>query len=129
MVDSIRMSALRTTLLSAFVLLLVLPASALARPKLEPLRDAVPLGSHFKDRVFTSSSRTASVAQSGTWKAYPIKDGKSVQAAISDRYANQLDTHVVQTYVDFLDGLNHGPELSQLKMYIAPPDEVLSECG
>jgi hypothetical protein len=52
-----------------------------------------------------------------------------VAAAVSDRYANTLDTHVVQSYVDFLDSLDHGPELSSLKIFIAPPDEVVSECG
>ena len=115
--------------LAAALAVLVLPATALARPKLEPLRDEVPLGSHFKDRVFTSSPRLARAATSGKWYSYPIKDGKTVQAAISDQYGNQLDTHVVQTYIDFLDSLDHGPELALLKVFIAPPTEVLSECG
>jgi hypothetical protein len=123
------MPRLRSTLTLALVAALALPAAAVAKPKAQPLRDEVPLGSHFKDRVFTSSSRTARASMSGKWYSYPTKDGGTVVAAISDNYANQLNTHVVQSYVDFLDSLDHGPELHTLRIYIAPPDEVLSECG
>ena len=110
--------------------LLALPASASAKPVLQPLKDEAPLGYRFKDRFFTSNARTARVSVShATWKKYPIKDGQTVQAAVSDRYGTTLDPSVVQTYVSFLDSLEHGPELAKLKIFIAPPDEVLSECG
>jgi hypothetical protein len=129
MLDSTRMARLCTNLALAAVAALALPALAAAKPLAQPLVDQAPLGSHFKDRVFRSNPRTAHAAISGKWYSYPTKDGKTVVAAISDNYGNQLDTHVVQSYVDFLDGLEHGTELSQLKIYIAPPDEVLAECG
>src|SRR2546423_65135 len=124
------MASLRKTLLLAVLGALMVPAAAsAAKPQLQPLVDRVPLGTQFKDRFFTSSARTARVAVSGTWNAYPIKSGQTVSAAISDRYGNQLSPTVVQTYVDFLDSLDHGPELAQLKIFIAPADEVLAACG
>jgi hypothetical protein len=129
MLDWIRMGRLGTTLALGLLALLALPAAALGKPQAQPLVDATPLGSHFKDRVFTSSARVAHAALSGKWYSYPTKDGTSVAAAISDGYANQLNTHVVQSYVDFLDSLDHGPELAALKIYIAPPTEVTTECG
>src|SRR4051812_41175040 len=130
MVHWIRMAQLRTTLAAALIAALALPAIAAASPKAQPLVDQAPLGSHFKDRVFTSrGSPVARASLAGTWRSYPIKDGSSVSAAISDRYANTLDMQVVKSYVDFLDSLDHGPELSKLKIFIAPPDEVLSQCG
>jgi hypothetical protein len=130
MVESSWMAAVRKTLLLAVACALLLPVAAdAAKPKLQPLVDRVPLSTKFKDRVFASNPRTARAAYGGSWYSYPIKDGKTVAAAISDRYGNQLNTNIVQTYIDFLDSLDHGPELSQLKMFIAPADEVVSECG
>src|SRR3954471_22645899 len=124
------MAHLRMTLAAALVAALALPAIAAAKPNAQPLVDQAPLGSGFKDRMFTSNgSPVARASLAGTWHSYPIKDGSSVSAAISDRYANTLDTQVVKSYVDFLDSLEHGSELSKLKIFIAPPDEVLSACG
>jgi hypothetical protein len=116
-------------LLGFVLVVLVVPAAAAAKPMAKPLVDEVPLGSHFKDRVFTSSPRTARAALSGKWYSYPTKDGGTVVAAISDGYANLVSTHVAQSYIDFLDSLDHGPELHTLRIYIAPAPEVLSECG
>jgi hypothetical protein len=121
------MTALRAAVISA-LMLLALPALATARTP-QPLVDAAPLGIHFKDKVTSTSARVAHAAIAGKWFSYPIKDGATVAAAISDQYGTSLNTHVVQTYVDFLDSLEHGPELSELRIYIAPPTEVLSECG
>jgi hypothetical protein len=129
MLDSTRMTRLCSILALAAAAALLVPALAAAKPLAHPLVDRVPLGSHFKDRVFRSNPRTAHAAISGNWYSYPTKDGKTVVAAISDNYGNQLNTRIVQSYVDFLDGLQHGTELAQLKIYIAPPDEVLAECG
>jgi hypothetical protein len=79
--------------------------------------------------VTTRNPRVAHAALSGTWHAYATADGMQVAAAVSDRYGTTLDSSVVQSYIDFLDSLPHGPELAQLRIYIAPPDEVLTECG
>jgi hypothetical protein len=129
MVDWIRMGRLHTILASAATAALVLPAAAAAKPQAQPLVDRVPLGSHFKDRVFASSGRLARASLAGTWRSYPIKNGSSVSAAISNRYANTLDPQVAQSYVDFLDSLDHGSELSSLRIFVAPLDEVVAECG
>src|SRR3954464_5527498 len=123
------MPRLRMMLAFALGAALALPAAAAAKPAAQPLVDQTPLGSHFKDRVVTSSPRLARAAVSGNWRSYPIKDGSHVSAAISDAYANTLDPNVAKSYVDFLDSLDHGPELSSLRIFVAPPAEVLAECG
>src|SRR3954451_9247500 len=124
------MPALRTIFfLSLFLAAAALPATALAKPQAQSLVDVAPLALHFKDRVISSSPRIARAAISGKWAAYPTKEGTTVSVAISSRYANQLSTQVAQSYVDFLDSLDHGPELSRLRIYIATPDEVVADCG
>ena len=123
------MPAVRTTLAVALLVAAALPAAALARPEARPLVDATPLGSQFKDRVTSTNPRVAHAAQSGTWHTYTAMDGTSIVGAISDRYSNLVTNAVVQSYVDFLDSLDHGAELSKLRIYVAPPDEVLAECG
>src|SRR4051812_16897039 len=123
------MPRLRMMLAFALGAALALPAAAAAKPAAQPLVDQAPLGSHFKDRVVTSSPRLARASVSGNWRSYPIKDGSTVAAAISDAYANTLDPNVAKSYVDFLDSLEHGRELSSLKIFVAPPAEVLAECG
>src|SRR5215216_3028417 len=122
------MPALRMILLLLLVAA-ALPATAFAKPQAQPLANVAPLGTHFKDRVISSSSRIAHAAIDGKWIAYPTKGGTTVSAAISDRYANRLSSQVAQSYVDFLDSLDHGSELSTLRIYIASPDEVLTDCG
>jgi hypothetical protein len=107
----------------------VAPAAAQAKPQPEPLVDAAPLGTHFKDRVLSSAKTTAHAAATARFDPYPTKEGTSVNVAISDGYNGQLDSTVAQSYVDFLDSLDHGPELTQLRIVIAPPSEVLSSCG
>src|SRR5690242_14062028 len=99
---------------------LIVPATAAAaKPRARGLVDAIPLGSAFKDRVLTTGARLARASLSGDWRSYPIKDGSTVSVAISDNYANTLDASVAKSYVDFLDSLDHGPELSTLKIFIA----------
>src|SRR3954451_16449537 len=124
------MARLRTTLGIALAVALAAPSlAAAAKRHAQPLVDQAPVGSHFKDRVITSSSPLTRASRSGTWRSYPIKDGSSVSLAISDRYANTLDANVARSYVAFLDSLDHGSELSALRIFVAPPDEVVSECG
>jgi hypothetical protein len=106
----------------------VAPAAAPAKPP-EPLVDAAPLGTHVKDRVLSSARTVAHAAATAKFNAYPTKEGTSVNVAISDGYNGQLSNTVAQSYVDFLDSLDHGPELSALRIVIAPPSEVTSSCG
>lgn len=123
-----RMRALRTLAIAACGCA-ALPAAAAAKPVAQPLRDVAPLGGQFKDKVITSSRTAAHAALATDWRAYQAQDGTTVAAAISPLYANQLSTDVPQSYVDFLDSLAHGPELASLKIYIAPPNEVVDACG
>ena len=130
MVNWRRMVRWRASLVLVISAALALPAIAgAAKPLAQPLVDRAPLGSWFKDRVITSSGRVVHASLSGTWRSYPIKDGSSVSAAISDRYGNSLDPQVAKSYVDFLDSLDHGSELSSLRIFVAPQDEVSSACG
>jgi hypothetical protein len=122
------MPALRKVLTIVFTAAAALPAAAHAQPQAEPLVDAAPLGTHFKDRVFSSAKPTAHVA-AADFHTYPTKAGSAVNVAISDGYGGQLSQTVAQSYVDFLDSLDHGPELAKLFIVIAPPSEVLSSCG
>jgi hypothetical protein len=124
------MSPVRISLAAALLLIAAaLPASAVAKPTPQPLVDSKPLGGYFKDRVTSSHAPVARAAISGTWHTYTAPDGAQVVGAISTGYGGQVTDSVVQSYVDFLDSLDHGPELAQLRIYVAPPAEVLSECG
>src|SRR4051794_1725208 len=111
----------RKTALLALALVALTPAVAQAKPTAQPLVDLPPTQTHFKDRVLTSSKLTAHAAAAGDFIGYPTKEGTSVAVAISTGYGNLLSQTVAQSYVDFLDGLNHGPELSALRIVIAPP--------
>src|SRR3954449_2095834 len=123
------MPSLPKILFLSLVAAALLPATALGRPQPQRLADVAPLGTHFKDHVTEGNPRIAHAAAGGKWARYPTKEGMTVAGAISDGYSNQLSTQVVQSYVNFLDSLDHGAELSQLRIYVAPPAEVLSECG
>ncbi len=124
------MARLRTVIALSLAALAVAPACALAKPRAQVLRDVAPLGTHFKDRVISSSAPLAHASLAATdWQSYTAPDGINVAAAISSRYATTLSESVVQSYVDFLDSLDHGPELGTLRIYIAPPDEVTADCG
>jgi hypothetical protein len=119
----------RRALAIALATAVVAPAAAQAQPHAQPLVDAVPFGTHFKDRVFSSAKAMARTAASPAFATYPTADGTLVNVAISDAYAGQLDPTVAQSYADFLQSLDHGPELAKLFLVIAPPSEVLSSCG
>jgi hypothetical protein len=124
------MRRLRTSLVLALTVAAALPAAAAAKkPVAQPLADLAPLGTHFKDRVIRHSAREAHQALATDWKSYLAADGTTIAAAISDQYQNAVSDSVAQSYVDFLDSLVHGPELSTLRIYIAPPAEVLQDCG
>jgi hypothetical protein len=129
MLDWPPMSALPKILSLALLAAGLLPATALGKPQAHRLADVAPLGTHVKDRVTDGSPRVVRASAGGKWARYPTKEGTTVAGAISDGYRNQLSTQVVQSYVDFLDSLDHGSELAKLRIYVAPPAEVLSDCG
>src|SRR3954452_5267393 len=104
-----------------------LPGSTMAgqrRP--QPLVKVAPQTTSFADRVIDSGPAvTARAAR--TASAYQAPDGTTVQVSFDAAYRE--DPAVAQTYVDYLGGLPHGTELGKLKLLLAPPDQVTSECG
>jgi len=58
---------------------------------------------------------------------YPLPDGEHVSVYVSTRYA-EPDV-VAQRWVSFFAGLPHGSELSLMKAYVAPLDEVVEMCA
>ena len=114
-------------LLAAGACLLALPAAAgAAQRRAQPLVDAPPLGTAFKDRLVDSGPGIRARAAQAA-KAYRAPDGTTVQVRFTEAYRE--DPIIAQTYVDFLGSLPHGDELSKLKLVLAPPAEVESECG
>jgi len=58
---------------------------------------------------------------------YSTATGEQVTVYVSDSYAQ--DQTIPQRWADFLDSLVHGPELSEVTVYLAPLDEVQTTCG
>ena len=72
-----------------------------------------------------SAAATPATADAGSsaFSAYPA-GAERVKAA-----STYYDASRVQSVVDVLAGLHHGPELSQLSIYVATPEEVTAACG
>jgi hypothetical protein len=64
-----------------------------------------------------------------TWwgGAYGTQTGESVRVYLSTGYTD--DGVVAQGWADFFASLIHGPELSALTVFLAPPSEVAELCG
>jgi hypothetical protein len=104
------------------------PAGAAGRPVLQPLVNAAPASTSFRDRVIPRSAlASASAATDGTTSMYTTKDGTSIPITIASSFTG--DPAVAQTYADFLDTLPHGAELADLKVTIVPSSEVNGDCG
>lgn len=64
----------------------------------------------------------------GFWGGvYTTRTNEQVTVYSSNAYA--VDTAANQRWADFLASLVHGPELSTVSLYLAPPAEVASMCG
>lgn len=138
-------TSIRTTLtLAALVLLTAaVPATASAaglRTGLQarPLSAAPVAGDGlpalpWRDRVIRAPAAAAAARAVPARRAanpphlYRLHDGHTVTVTLSGSYTD--DPAVPRSYVDFLDGLPHGGELSKLSIYIAPQDEVQQDCG
>lgn len=71
---------------------------------------------------------THRVSPSDYWGGdYTTKAGEHVTVYVSRSYPE--DDAFAQQWVDYLGSLLHGPELSDLTLYLATPDEVSTECG
>lgn len=96
---------------------------------LAPLTDVAPLVSPVvKDRVVEHvTTRMKRSATSGTTLKLTAADGQEVNVVVSPTYA--ATPTAAQTYVNFLDGLEHGTELSKLTLSIVAPAEIAGACG
>jgi hypothetical protein len=77
----------------------------------------------------TLSARIArSIALGPSWGGeYTTAGGATVQILVSASYPE--DQAIPQRWADFLDSLLHGPELSEVTVYLATIDEVSRICG
>jgi hypothetical protein len=66
-------------------------------------------------------------ARSWWGRTYTASTGEPVNVSISDSYP--ADDTVGQAWADWFAGLVHGSELQLLRVYVATPQEVQSECG
>jgi hypothetical protein len=75
----------------------------------------------------TAEARTVAMSSSYWGGNVTASTGDAFQIFASDSYPQ--DPATTQRWADFIAGLEHGPELSQLTMYLAPLTEVQSICG
>jgi hypothetical protein len=112
----------------ALALTALLPAAAAhATLRPQPLVNAVPASTAFVDTVGHFARARYRQAVGSPAVKYPTADGLKISVSFSNTYTP--DAAVAASYVAFLDSLPHGTELSALKVYIAPPDEVQADCG
>ncbi len=93
------------------------PATLAARPFAAPNPLATASSAPVEESV-------VGVPDGPSYRDYPAGGGYTVKAA-STAYG-EAD---IQAVVDVLGGLEHGPELAQLSIYVATPDEIASICG
>jgi hypothetical protein len=113
---------------AAAVIFVPTAAAANAQARLES-PDAVEVGEAraIADRVISASSSTLLRTHAHWGGRYTTQTGEPVTILVSDEYPQ--DEAVVQRWVSFVDSLVHGPEISSVTIYLAPPREVRSICG
>src|SRR5437764_3727397 len=94
-----RMPSLRRTLTLTLAFSALVPGAALAGPVPQPLVDAKPFATSFKDRVTSSNPRAARAAATSDWGRFTAPDGTDVSVSISPRYQGSIDDSVAQSYV------------------------------
>lgn len=105
-------------------LLVALPCSAVAasRDRVESSLQLPGPGGPFPDSVI-GARRSARVAPHRA-RAFPVLGGEQVE--VSSTYYSDAE---MQSVVDVLGGLVHGPEMGSLSVYVASPRELASICG
>jgi hypothetical protein len=79
-------------------------------------------------RVLTQMTRRLAAFPSTAWGgSYTTKSGTHVTVYASSSYP--VDQAANQSAAEFVDSLVHGAEISSVKLYFAPPDEVGQLCG
>ena len=88
----------------------------------------------FRDRVLPApppASASLAPAARASVRTYRTDDGTPIRVELSDAYTDGPTTRarVQRDFIDLLGSRLHGAELSRLRMFIAPPDEVRRRCG
>jgi hypothetical protein len=116
-----------TYLISLAALALFIPPSASAgRPRLDSPAPQGSAGSLAARTSLLASGPRRLSAASWWGGTYAIPDGEKVSIYISASYPKADD--LAKLWVDFFAHLPHGEEMSLLKAYIAPLDEVSQMC-
>jgi hypothetical protein len=101
------------------------PTSVLERPSAAKIATAPAV---IPDSTLSASKARRVLSLAAYWGGrYTTASGEQVTVYVSDSYPQ--DQSVPQRWADFLDSLVHGPELSQVTVYLAPLDEVQATCG
>jgi hypothetical protein len=120
-------------------LLVVVVAAALAAGRATPAAhqsalkqlsaDGLGVGSgRVHSRLLTRNTRRLASFPATAWGGtYTTKTGENVTIYSSSAYP--VDEASNQAAADYMDSLVHGPELSQVRIYFAPADEVGVLCG
>jgi hypothetical protein len=102
-----------------------LPAPALERPSAVRIATAPAV---IPDSTLSAPKARRVLKLADYWGGkYSTATGEQVTVYVSDSYPQ--DQSIPQRWADFLDSLVHGPELSQVTVYLAPLDEVQTTCG
>jgi len=78
--------------------------------------------------VIPDAALRAADAPAGFWGGVYTTPTKE-QVTVYSSNAYTVDNNANQRWADFLASLVHGPELSSVSLYLAPPAEVASMCG
>lgn len=107
-------------------------ASAGSRP-LAPLQPdalpASPFGAPVRDRIIrpASAARAALLRRLVPGRYFRTQDGTRVFVVLSPTY--HYNPAAIQSFVDFLAGLDHGGELGELRLVIETPEEIGRDCS
>jgi hypothetical protein len=97
-----------------------------AAPRLEaPRASDLSLAQGIVDRTLTPAAAARIASYWGG--SFQTSTSEEVTIKVSDAYPQ--DPAIAQRWATFLGSLVHGPELSSVTVYVAPPDEVERRCG
>jgi hypothetical protein len=120
--------------LGALAVVIVFPGSAAARERpagvfVPGVVEPPPLGLAMSDRVLVKGKGGIGGLEPAAVDRRRIRtpDGLAVIVKTSPRYIP--DVKYDERLVAFLDSLLHGAELNGLRVYVAPPKEMVSVCG
>ena len=108
--------------------LLTCPAAAATRTLKTPELSALALaGAPITDSALSTSGARRLAAAASWGGTYTTAAGEQVSITVSDGYPQ--DPAVPQRWANFLGSLVHGPEISTVRVYLAPLAEVQAYCG